>query len=128
MKTLIVDDDCTSRLFLVGVLKDYGVTDVAVDGNEAIKAVSLALESLSPYDLICLDVIMPGKNGLQILSEIRNRERAREVYPAKVVMITAVSDGNTVLQAIKEQCDHYLAKPIDKRIVLEELRKLALIA
>jgi two-component system chemotaxis response regulator CheY len=130
MKTLIVDDDCTARLLLQGILKEYGPTEIATNGNEAIETVRKALESSTPFDLICLDVMMPEVNGITVLKEIRNLEESQGIQlqeGARVMMITALSDPVTVLAAIKGQCDHFLVKPIDKTILMTELSKMALV-
>ncbi len=130
MKTLIVEDDFTCRLLLQEILKNYGSSHVAVTGKEAVEAVRKALESNHPYDLICLDIMMPEMDGQQALKEIRELERnhGREVgQGAAVLMTTALSDKDNVLEAFREECDGYLIKPIDKSKLLEEVRKLGLI-
>lgn len=131
MKTLIVEDDFTSRLLLQGFLKSHGPSHVAVNGREAVEAVRLALEAVEPYDLICLDIMMPEMDGQQALKEIRALEEARGIIPpggAKIVMITALGDMKSVFAAYSGLCDAYLTKPTQKAKLLKELRKLALIA
>jgi len=130
MKTLIVEDDFTSRLLLQELLKNYGTSHVAVNGREAIEAVRLALGSGEPYDLICLDIMMPEMDGQQALREIRLLEETRGVASsrwAKIVMTTALGDKNNVLEAVKGKCDAFLVKPIQKARLLEELLRLKLI-
>jgi len=130
MKTLIVDDDCTARLFLQGILKEYGPAEIATNGKEAIETVRMSLESFKPFDLICLDIMMPEANGIAVLNGIRNLEESQGIRlqeGARIMMITALFDPVTVLAAIKGQCDHFLAKPIDKATLLKELRKMALV-
>jgi two-component system, chemotaxis family, chemotaxis protein CheY len=129
MKTLIVDDDFTSRLLLQEILKIYGPTYIAVNGKEAVAAVRTALEAAAPYDLVCLDIMMPGMNGHQALSEIRTLEAANGgiSHRAKVVMTTGLGDRANVEEAIQEHCDYFLVKPIEKVTLLQELQKLALI-
>jgi two-component system, chemotaxis family, chemotaxis protein CheY len=130
MKTLIVEDDFTSRLLLQELLKSYGPSHIAVNGKEAVEAVRAALEANEPYDLICLDIMMPEMDGQEALRQIREQEEARGIpstHGAKIVMITALSDIKNVIAAYKSLCDAYLAKPIQKAKLLEELRKLGLI-
>ena len=67
MKTLIVEDDFTSRLLLQEILKRYGAVHIAVNGREAVDAVRAAAESDESYDLICLDIMMPEMDGYQAL-------------------------------------------------------------
>lgn len=130
LRTLIVEDDFTSRLLLQELLKGYGPSHVAVNGREAVEAVRAALEAQDPYDLICLDIMMPEMDGQQALREIRNLEEARGVMPsnrARVVMTTALSDLKNVSNAYHSLCDAYLTKPIEKVRLLEELRRQDLI-
>lgn len=130
MKTLIVEDDFTSRLLLQELLKRYGPSHIAVNGKEAVDAVRLALEQGAPYDLICLDIMMPVLDGHGALKEIRAIEEARGIWStngAKVIMTTALSDMKNVNTAFGELCDTYLVKPIEKSKLLEALRKLKLV-
>jgi two-component system chemotaxis response regulator CheY len=127
---LIVEDDFASRLFMQEILKKYGASHVAINGREAVEAVRLALEADEPYDLICLDIMMPEMDGQQALKEIRALEEAKGTIPAagaKIVMTTADTDRETVLEAIRGRCDHFLTKPIQKAKLLKELRNMALI-
>jgi two-component system chemotaxis response regulator CheY len=131
MKTLIVEDDFTSRLLLQELLKGFGMAHVAVDGQEAVEAVRIALEASQPYDLICLDIMMPGLDGLQALKQVREMEDERGVFStdgAKIIMTTALDDMQNKVNAFSNLCDAYLTKPIHKQKLLDELHKLGLIA
>lgn len=130
MKTLIVEDDFTSRLLLQKFLESYGPSHIAVNGKEAVEAARLALESGEPYDLILMDIMMPEMNGMQALSEIRSLEEARGIRSSKgtkIVMVTALGDVKSISGAYSSLCDAYLVKPIEKEKLLGELRKLELI-
>lgn len=63
MKILIAEDDLASRQFLLQVLTGYGDCDVTVDGIEAVEAFTTAHKTKKPYDLICLDIMMPRVDG-----------------------------------------------------------------
>jgi two-component system chemotaxis response regulator CheY len=131
MKTLIVEDDFTSRLLLQEILRPYGPSHVAVNGREAVEAVRLALEANEPYDLICLDIMMPEMDGQAALKDIRAQEEARGILlskGAKIMMTTALGDIRNVSAAFNSLCDGYLTKPIQKAKLLEELRTLKLIS
>lgn len=131
MKTLIVEDDFTSRLLLQEFLKSYGPSHIAVNGKEAVEAMRIALEANEPYDLICMDIMMPEMDGQEALREIRNIEEARGIFSsdgAKIMMTTALGDMRNVIAAYKSLCDAYLTKPIDKAKLLKELRKMKLIS
>jgi two-component system chemotaxis response regulator CheY len=124
MKTLIVEDDFTSRLLLQELLKSYGPSHVAVDGKEAVEAVRSALEQDDSYDLICLDIMMPEMDGQEALRQIRDCEKTAGVSldkPAKIIMTTALGDVKNVSQAYSSLCDGYLTKPIRKKELLKTL-------
>jgi two-component system, chemotaxis family, chemotaxis protein CheY len=131
VKTLIVEDELTSRVMLREILKRYGAPQVALNGKEALDAVSAALQAAEPFDLICLDIMMPEMDGQEALKRIRQLEERSGLDAqkrAKVIMTTAHADKDNVLAAIEGQCDYFLVKPIDGRALLEELRRLGLIA
>lgn len=130
MKTLIVEDDFTSRKFMLKFLQKYGECDITVDGNEAIDAFKLALDEGESYDLICLDIMMPEKDGYQVLREIREIEEERnlpEEKRPKVIMTTALAEGRNVSKAFELGCVAYAGKPIDQDKFEHQLRKLELI-
>lgn len=130
MKTLIVEDDFTCRLLLQEFLKEYGASHIASNGKEAIDAVRIALQSGEPYDLICLDIMMPGVDGQTALRHIRALEEEngiRSTQGAKIVMTTALGDAKNVSASYWNLCDSYLIKPVEKDKLVGELRKLNLI-
>ena len=130
MKTLIVEDDFTSRLLLQKLLAPYGAVDIAVNGREAVTAVAASLDSSDAYQLICLDIMMPEMDGYEALKQIRGMEEARGILPpggAKIVMTTALERIRNVMQAFQGLCDAYVVKPVDKAHLLEQLHALELI-
>ena len=130
MKTLIVEDDFTSRLLLQELLKSYGPCHIAVNGKEAVEAMCVALEADEPYSLICLDIMMPEMDGQEALRRIREQEEVRGILSSngtKIVMTTALGDIKSVCAAYGSLCDGYLTKPIEKSKLLEELEKLELV-
>ncbi len=116
MKSLVVDDDGTSRIVLQEVLARYGVVHSGTDGAEAVDACRNAFDLGAPYDLICLDINMPSMNGLEALSAIRDDEQRRglaRLEGSKVIMITAADDPESIDSAFQELCDAYIMKPVD---------------
>ena len=63
MKILIVEDDFASRKFMMDYMSKYGECDGTVDGSEAVEAFMMAREDDEPYDLVCLDIMMPSMDG-----------------------------------------------------------------
>jgi two-component system chemotaxis response regulator CheY len=131
MRTLIVEDDPTSRLLLQQILGEYGLTSVAGNGCDALAAFREAFDRGEPYDLVILDIMMPEMDGQAALCEIRRLETECG-YPAgrgvKVIMSSMLSDSCNVITAFREQCDAYLPKPIDKARIRDCLRELGLLA
>jgi two-component system chemotaxis response regulator CheY len=129
MKTLIVEDDFTSRLFLQTVLSRFGECHIAVNGREAVEAFRAALESGERYDLICMDIMMPEMDGQAAIRLIREREANAGLFSkgVKIVMTTALADVKDVSAAFQGLCDSYLMKPINVRRLLGELKGFGLI-
>jgi len=130
VKPLIVEDDFVSRVLLQEYLKGHGTCHIAVNGLEAITAVGAALEAGDPYDLICLDIMMPVMDGHDALTAIRQLESAASIPDSRrvrVVMMTALADSENVQRATQSRCDYYLVKPIQRTRLFEELRRLRLV-
>ena len=131
MKTLIVEDDFTSRLLLQASLTPYGECHIAVNGRVAVEAFRAAREQGQRYDLICMDIMMPEMDGQEALRQIRKLEDDADILSGdavKVVMTTALDDIGSVMTAFKGLCDAYLMKPIDKAKLLAQLKSLHLIS
>ena len=130
MKILLAEDDFVTRKFMVNFLSKYGECDVTVDGMEAVDAFMMALEDDEPYDLICLDIMMPVMDGYQALVGIRNLEKERNLPPekaVKVIMTTALNEERNVKMAFELGCTVYSGKPIDQGRFEQALQKLELI-
>src|SRR3954467_7145270 len=103
---LLVDDEPGMQRYIKTLLEvdDYKV-ETASTGEEALERVQKGLQP----DLVLLDLLMPGIDGLQTL------EQLRQIYPGvKVVMLSCVSDTRKVVQAMKLGAQDYLTKPFQK--------------
>ena len=130
MRILIVEDDFTCRRVLGRILESYGSCDVAIDGEEAVKAVKLALGGGEYYDLICLDIMMPKMDGQAALRQIRAMEEDRGIrvgQGAKIIITSALHDSKNVMEAFRAQCDGYIIKPYDRARINAELKQLEVI-
>jgi len=130
VKILIAEDEYVSRKFLYKFLSEYGECDVTVDGMEAIEAFLMALDEGSPYDLICLDIMMPEVDGLKALKTIRQLENEKNLDRddrAKIIMTTALNYTKEVNEAFESGSEAYAAKPINTDKLLEVLKKLGLV-
>lgn len=130
MKYLIVEDDFAARRLLKRYLSDYGDCDIAVDGHEAVEAFRQAMDEKEPYDLICLDIMMPNMDGREALRAIRQIEHEHGtdgLDGVKVIMTTALGDSKNVIGSFREGCEAYMVKPVEKDKLLEEMGSLGLI-
>ena len=131
MKTLIAEDDLTSRTLLQELLLEYGPSDAVSNGRKAVDSVEVSLRQQQPYDLICIDIIMPEMDGQQALEAIRALEAAEGTpagHGAKIVMTTGSRDKADIIKAFQGQCDAYLLKPVGKASLMECLQKLELLS
>jgi two-component system chemotaxis response regulator CheY len=131
MRALIVEDDFTSRKLLQSILAPYAECDMAVNGIEALEAFEAAAREGAPYDLVCMDIMMPEMDGQEALKRIRSLERSLGVSSSeetKVIMTTALDDPKNVVEAYyKGGATSYVPKPIDRQLFIHLLRNLELI-
>lgn len=128
MRTLIAEDDLTSRILLEEMLESFGVVHVTVNGEEALLAFTNALNQGTPYQFICLDINMPKKNGQEVLKQMRSLEARFGARPAVIVMTTGDRNRESVISSAKNKCNGYLIKPIKAEAITTALKKFRLIA
>jgi len=105
---LIVDDDPALRRALSDRLRSWGHgTDSAADGSEA-----LELAARREFDLLLLDLSMPGMQGMEVLRRLRAEE-----YPAEVVVLTSYGSVESVVEAMKAGAADFLTKPADFELI-----------
>lgn len=115
MRALIVDDQYVQRRVLQAMLATYGESEGVGSGEDALIAHAFALDEGRPFDLVLLDVEMPGIDGHETLRRIRAEEERRGLSgPAacRVFMATAQDDPKSVFAAFRDQCEAYLLKPV----------------
>jgi CheY-like chemotaxis protein len=108
-RVLVVEDDSNDVLFLKRALAKRGVgwtVDVASDGEQALKAIAAD----PPPSHIILDLKIPRKNGLEVLSIIRGEPRTRAL---RVVVLTSSAEKSDLERATQLGIDLYLIKPVD---------------
>ena len=115
IQVLIADDEDPLRMTVAAWLGDEGFeVEQAVDGVEAIKKVQT-----KDFDIVVLDIKMPGANGLEVLRYIKKNSAQTEV-----VMMTGMSDVGMAVEAMKLGAKEYLTKPIDMDQLVPQLKSI----
>jgi len=107
-RILIVDDDQDAREILNRLLASEGYECLTADGGERCLEVARA----EPVDVILLDVMMPGMDGIQVCDELRSDPKLRSI---PVILLTARDDISTRAQGMERGVSEYLTKPVNKR-------------
>ena len=121
MKTLIVEDDFTSRLLLQELLKSYGPCHIAVNGKEAVEA--LSKPGGPAYDMVLMDIQMPEMNGLEAAMTIRNSRSPVINKSIPIIAMTANAMTGDRERCIESGMNDYVSKPINQKILFETLAK-----
>jgi class 3 adenylate cyclase len=109
-RILVVDDNASNRDLLARRLQRQGHTVLqAEDGAGA-----LTLIEKEAFDLVLLDLIMPGINGYDVLTLLKRDPRFRDI---PVIMISALSELTSIVRCIEAGADDYLAKPFDPTLL-----------
>lgn len=111
---LVVEDDCNTNQVICEFLKDagYGVT-AAYNGEEA-----MLRFCEQRYDLVILDIMLPKKNGMDVLREIR------DVSNVPVIMLTALAEEYTQIKSFDLQADEYVTKPFSPVVLVKRTAAL----
>ncbi|MEI6873887.1 MAG: response regulator [Spirochaetota bacterium] len=117
MRILIVDDDYVSRSQIKALMSKYGDCDSAPTGVIAMDLFEIAHREEMPYDLISLDVDMPGLGGHGVVMRIRDFEEGRSITRSggkavKILMVSALKDSDNVMSSFREGCEGYILKPV----------------
>lgn len=115
MRILVVEDEKKLAALIKKVLeKEKYAVDVAYDGQE-----SLDYAQTYPYDVIVLDILLPKKNGFEVIRELRNKKMS-----SPVLMLTAKDAVEDKILGLDLGADDYLTKPFDFGELLARIRAL----
>ena len=112
---LVVDDHRDNRELLMRRLEREGFTVIGAESG----AEALALLGQSAVSLILLDVMMPGMSGIEVLQAVREKHTAAEL---PVVMVTAKTQSDDVVEALSQGANDYITKPIDFPVAVARIR------
>ncbi len=115
MRILVVEDDRRmAGLLRQGLVEDGHTVSVAVEGVEG-----LAFASSGAFDLLILDIMLPGKSGFDITREVRAR---KDQTP--ILMLTARDAAHDIVHGLNLGADDYLTKPFSFEVLLARVRAL----
>ena len=128
MKAPIAEDDrLTCKLMQIMLEEKFNTVDVSGVGFEAIILAWEQLKSETPYGVICLDIMMPNRDGRAVLKSVRDMEDAPGTKlgkRGKIVITTGLEDSENVLSSFRGQCDASLLKPVTPVLLTEKLAGL----
>lgn len=126
-KVLIMEDDPVSGRLMQKYISPYGDCTLVVDGRAAIEAFEQAVLNDEIYHLLVLDIMVPEIHGRDVLKRIREIEREHGIPDSRrsrAIMTTALSDAGNIVESFKSQCDAYLVKPVDRKVLIKEIAGL----
>ncbi len=114
MRVLLIEDDVTiARLLKEGLEDESYAVDVANDGSEGYRTAA------ADYDVIILDIMLPGMNGYEVCRTLRN-----DGDKTPILMLTARDTERDIVEGLDTGADDYLAKPFSFDVLLARIRAL----
>ena len=118
-KVFLVEDDPAVRDVVEHALVREGIeTQVFGDGEAALEH----LRSAEPYDLVILDVMLPGMDGVSLCRELRGGEAGPALVDVPIIMLTARDDETSVVVGLEVGADDYITKPFRPRELVSRVR------
>jgi len=116
-KVLIADDEPDIlEILKYNLIKEGYQVVTAQDGNEAIEKAKQTLP-----DLIILDIMMPGKNGVEVCEILRSQPNMKDTL---IMFLTALSDEATQIKGLLTGADDYISKPISPNVFISKVQSL----
>ncbi len=129
-KILIIEDNPVALLLQRSIMGHFGICDSVPEGASGLDLFQLALNEKTPYDIILLDLVLPGMGGADVLKSIRKMEEEHGINGldrSKVIVSTSTQDSNTLMNLFRAETDAYIIKPLTKDKLEKEMRNLKLI-
>ncbi len=119
-KVLIVDDNATNRAILLSHVFGWGMSaDAAANGAEALEKLHQAASSAQAYDIVLLDMRMPGMDGVALTRRMRTDPLLAN---ARIVMLTSINQVGVTRAALDAGVDRYVVKPVRKAQLFSGMR------
>jgi len=115
MRVLVVEDEKKTASFICKALRDEGfAVDVCHNGDDALAAVRT-----TPFDVLVLDIMLPGRDGLSVLGQLRGRKNT-----TPVLLLSARGNVNERVEGLNAGADDYLPKPFELTELIARVRAL----
>ncbi len=124
MKFLVVEDDPIARKLMNYYLSNYGEIQEFQDGKLAINALRSTVKEHIPFDIVFIDIMMPGIDGYKVLETIQELRRNDQVSQIKAIMVSSYNDWDTIHKSYQKGCDGYIMKPVTQEKIQRVLVKI----
>jgi CheY-like chemotaxis protein len=127
IRALIAEDDFATRWRMKRLIEPYICCDIAVNSSEVLLAFEISQDDGTPYDIMLIDVDLPGNTPAEIIADIRKREANRNIVRLDQIKFVAISRHDTSSRALSEilsQCEGHITRPINKGDFLGQLHSM----
>ena len=115
---MLIDDDEAIRMMLQDIIEDYDLGEVAVSLDSA-ATLDNGLLALHHIDILIIDMLMPGIDGIEAVTKIKNG------FTGKVIMLSQVESKDLVGKAYGEGVDYYITKPLNRNEIVSVLKNVS---
>ena len=122
LRVLVVDDNLTNQRILTGFLASWGMScELAADGMDALEQLKAAALSFNPYDLILLDMMMPGIDGTEVAHTVKN---TKDYGTPRIILLSSASVGCSSEMLESGELDACMTKPVRHKLLYDNIRNL----
>ena len=124
MKFLLVEDEPTTALAMQTIISRYGECHLALTGQEAVQAFSLANKERQLYDLVFVDIMLPQISGLEAIKAMRATERSSNGGRATMIITSSLGEPDTIAMALSSGlADAFMVKPVTATKLAEQIEE-----
>lgn len=126
-----MDDEFVALTKLTALLSKYGKCDAAANSSQALDLFDDAIFNFQPYNLITIDIELPGINGIDTLKKVREWEKRNNIQlekGVKVMMMSAAEVSASTFPNLNEGCEEFIPKPFNGHSIAGILNRFGLIS
>ena len=125
-RILIVDDEAIGRTVMEDIFGKYGQSVSVPTGRDALNIYEQALEKGKQFNLVLLDISLEDTSGVDILKKLKEIDASHGEKESLVIMVTAHSEKDLVVDCIKAGCKAYFIKPLKQDAVDKKMAELGI--